>query len=291
MAQHEILSYEELLRLLRILIPLGIKKIRLTGGEPLVRRGITEFTRTLCAIEGLQEVCLTTNGVLLSEKIDELYTAGIRTINISLDTLDPKRYGEITTRPLWHKVWEAIERALSFSDIKVKINVVVMRGINDDEIQAFGLLTYDYPLQIRFIEFMPVGCGSRWSNEAFMPGAEIVERVKRGGKLIPLASKGNAGPAVLYKFADARGELGFINPVSCSFCAYCNRMRITADGQLRMCLFSDKELDVKKYLRIGARDAELAELISKAVKDKPPGRPGEGRLIHQCNRQMSQIGG
>lgn len=288
MAHGEILRYEELLRLVKLLIRLGIKKVRLTGGEPLVRRGITDFVRTLGGIDGLQEVCLTTNGVLLAEKIDDLYKAGIRTFNISLDTLDAKRYGEITTRPLWHKVWEAIEKALSFGDIKVKINVVVMKGVNDDEVESFGLLTYDYPLQIRFIEFMPVGCGSRWSHDAFMSGTEVAERIKSRGQLIPIPVKKGAGPAMLYKLAGAIGEIGFIDPVSSSFCAACNRMRITADGQLRMCLFSDNELNIKKYLRAGAQDAELEPLIVKAVKEKPPA--GAVRSL-QCNRQMSQIGG
>lgn len=291
MAHREILRYEELLRLVRILIPLGIKKVRLTGGEPLVRRGITSFIRALSSMDGLQEVCLTTNGVLLAEKIDELYEAGVRRLNISLDTLDAKRYSAITTRSLWYKVWEAIERALTLGDIKVKVNVVVMKGVNDDEIGPFTWLTYNYPLQVRFIEFMPVGCGSRWRSDVFRPGAEIVEQVKKAGELIPLPGKENAGPAVVYTFAGAAGEIGFINPVSCNFCAFCNRIRMTADGQLRLCLFSDNELDIKKYLRAGVQDPDLAELILNAVKEKPLERPGRGRLIHQCNRQMSQIGG
>ncbi|MDD5450370.1 MAG: GTP 3',8-cyclase MoaA [Desulfovibrionales bacterium] len=290
-AREEILRYEEFLRLVQVLIPLGIKKVRLTGGEPLVRRGITEFIRSLRRIDGLRAVCLTTNGTLLGEKIDELYAAGINRINISLDTLDAQKYHVITTRPFWHKVWEAIEKALSFGDVEVKLNVVVMKGINDDEIEAFARLAYKYPLQVRFIEFMPVGCGSRWNGDVYMPGAECMERVRKVGDLLPLRHKEDAGPAVVYTFAGAAGEIGFINSISQSFCAFCNRMRITPDGQLRMCLFSDDELDVKKYLRSGMQDAELAGLILKAVKQKPLEHAGYGRLIHQCRRQMSQIGG
>lgn len=289
MAHHEILRYEEYLRLVRLLVAWGIRKVRITGGEPLLRRGIEHFLRSLCLVEGLTEVCLTTNGVLLPAKIHAIHEAGVRAINISLDTLDAKKYLAITSQPYWHKVWEGIETTVLLKDVVTKINMVVMKGINDDEIESFANLTYQYPLQVRFIEFMPIGRKSRWTPDLYLSGAVTMKRVRNVGELSPVPHKDNAGPAAVYRFPKATGEIGFISPLSNPFCASCNRIRITPDGRMRTCLLSDHEFDVKKYLRSGVGDQELAEFLVEAVKRKPLEHAKD--LARTCRRQMSQIGG
>ncbi|MFH1148123.1 MAG: GTP 3',8-cyclase MoaA [Pseudomonadota bacterium] len=288
----EILRYEELLRIVRVSSSHGIKKVRITGGEPLFRRGVVSFLDMLGRVDGLEEIGLTTNGVLLAEMFDGIYGAGIRKVNVSLDTLDPAKYKEITSQPCWGEVWKGIQRALTARDMTVKINVVVMKGINDDEIESFVRLAREYPFQVRFIEFMPIGCGSRWSKERYFPGDEVLQRLRRTGDLIQIPKKENAGPAVVYKLSGGAGEVGLITPVSNSFCNSCNRMRITPDGRLRMCLFSDDELDLKKALRSDIGDDDVLSFLKEAVKRKPPSHTGPATdHFLSCHRQMSQIGG
>lgn len=288
----EILRYEEFLRIVRISVPYGIKKVRITGGEPLFRRGVLGFLGMLSRIDGLEEIGLTTNGVLLAEMFDGIYEAGIRNVNVSLDTLDPAKYREITSQPYWNEVWDGLQKALTRTDMTVKINVVVMKGVNDDEVESFVNLAKEYPVQVRFIEFMSIGCGSRWRKERYLSGAEVLKRVLKAGDLVRIPAKENAGPAVVYKLSGGMGEVGFITPVSNSFCSSCNRMRITPDGHLRMCLFSDDELDLKKLLRSDIGDDELLSFLKEAVGRKPPGHIGPvNDHFLTCNRQMSQIGG
>ena len=287
----EILSYEELLHMVRVSVRSGIRKVRLTGGEPLVRKGFIPFLEKLSAIEELKEITLTTNGVLLKEYAADIRHCGICRINISLDSLKPERFFHITRRDLFHKVWEGIEEAERLHFHPLKINVVAMKGINDDEVLDFARLTLDKPFHVRFIEFMPIGKNNSWTSERFITAEELRTRIKALGDLKPVEHDAMDGPAERYRIEGARGEVGFISAVSSHFCDTCNRLRLTAEGRLRGCLFSDKEIDVKTPLRDGKGDEHLAELLKRAIDEKPhgPGRISSGP--RKCIRQMSSIGG
>ena len=263
----DILSYEEILRLVNIGTQLGIRKVRITGGEPLVRKGAVELLGRLTQIEKLEDVSLTTNGVLLAPNARRIFDAGIRRINISLDSLDPKKYAQITGYDRFEQVWAGIQRALEIGFTPIKINVVAMRGINDDEIMAFGKLTLDHPFHVRFIEYMPIG-NSRASSRDQILTPEIQERIATIGELIPVGNGKNDGPARRYRIAGAQGEVGFISALSHHFCSRCNRLRLTADGKLRACLLSDHHESLKQLLRNGGSDEQLAEIFQIAVRHK-----------------------
>ncbi len=288
---NEILSYEEMLHLVRLSVEMGIEKIRLTGGEPLVRRGALQFIETLSTLEGLNEITLTTNGVLLKEFAKGLKDCGICRINVSMDTLKPDRFNRITGRSFFHRVWEGIHEAERLGFNPIKINVVAMRGINDDEILDFGRLTLERPYHIRFIEFMPVGEHNGWSDDRFIPIQEIRERLLPLGSLQPILHEGLDGPAERYALEGARGELGFIGSLSNHFCETCNRLRLTAEGHLRGCLFSDKETDLKTPLREGKDDDHLLGLIRQTILNKPKNHGIIFPEPRKCVRQMSSIGG
>lgn len=290
--QHpDILRYEELLRLARLGVQAGMTKIRVTGGEPLVRLGVEDFLAALKSLPGLQEICLTTNGVLLAEKAAGLWQAGLRRLNISLDTLRAERYARITGNDRLTKVWEGIHAATVAGFAPIKINCVVLRGINDDEILDFARLSLEHPWHIRFLEFMPIGRSSRWREEYYLPVAQMQERLRQFGPLEELPGEVNAGPAQRFRFPEAKGELGFISPMSQHFCQDCNRLRLTADGRLRPCLFGDEEIDIKRPLRGGAADAELLELFRKAIAKKPARHHLDQDIISPCARSMATIGG
>ncbi len=264
----EILRYEEILRIVRIGIHLGITKIRITGGEPLVRKGCYKFLNQLTAIDGLKDVSLTTNGVLLKDHIDEIASAKINRLNISLDTLDREKYHQITGRDLFDQVWAGIETAHAKGFSPIKINVVVINGVNDDELADLAKLSFDYPFHIRFIEYMPIGkTPAAPAVPLLTPG--IKTRIQALGNLIPVTSQTNDGPAMRFKFKDAMGEIGFISPVSNHFCKTCNRLRLTADGHILTCLLSDISEDIKTPLRAGLLDNDLADVFLKAVERKP----------------------
>lgn len=291
LAQSELLTYEEILRLVSLTVGMGIRKVRLTGGEPLVRRHATEFIKSLAAIHGLDDIRLTTNGLLLQDSLQDLYDAGLRKLNISLDTLQPARYREITGVAAFDRVWQGIRSALQKGFSPVKINVVAMRGINDDEFIEFGRLTLTEPLQVRFIEFMPMGKNSRWDEKKYMASEEIMDRLQPLGRLEARDCGSREGPARVYRLPGAVGSLGFISPLSNHFCDKCNRLRLTADGRLRSCLLTDRETDIKKYLRAGATDAELQELVLQTILQKPRGHSLSGRGEGSCHGEMSRIGG
>ncbi|MBC8177704.1 MAG: GTP 3',8-cyclase MoaA [Desulfobacteraceae bacterium] len=287
----EILTYEEMLHLVRLSVEAGIRKVRLTGGEPLVRKGFIPFLESLCRIEALKEITLTTNGVLLKELAADIKACGISRINISLDSLKAERFFQITGRDYFDRVWEGIQEAERLEFDPIKINVVVMKGINDEEILDFARLTLEKPYHIRFIEFMPVGANNGWSPKKFISMEEIREQIGTLGVLRPVKSNPLDGPAQRYVLERAKGEIGFIGALSNHFCEKCNRLRITAEGHLRGCLFSDQEIDIKSPLREGKGDAHLFDLISDAMKNKPR-EPGAGRHgPRKCIRQMSSIGG
>lgn len=282
----EILTYEEILKIVEIGVALGIKKVRITGGEPLLRKGIVSFIERLANIEGIIDIGMTTNGVLLKRFANALFNAGLKRVNISLDSLDEKKFRLITRIGSIHDVLEGIEEAEKVGLNPVKINVVVMRGINDDEVEKFALWSIEKDYQIRFIEFMPIGPNS-WREEMFISKNQIRELIeKKVGPLFPVQMK-KSGPAEYYKLEGAKGLLGFISPMSSHICTRCNRLRLTAEGKLRPCLFSDKELDLKQLLRAGASDEEIRELIIKTINLKPKGMSEKSKPL----RAMSTIGG
>lgn len=292
MAHENILRYEEILRLVRLSILRGIRKVRLTGGEPLVRKGFTDFLKRLSKIDGLDEITLTTNGVLLKQYAAEIKECGVHRVNISLDSLKPEKFKRITGRDFFEQVWQGIQEAEQLGFNPIKINVVAIRGINDDEIEDFGSLTLEKPYHIRFIEHMPVGDNNNWNSEKFMPILEIYERLQNVGPLVPIQRRNQLdGPAQRYKIKDAKGEIGLIGALSNHFCAVCNRLRLTADGHLRSCLFSENEIDVMPELRGGESDEAILALIERAIREKPEKHNLKRQGHRSCTRQMSSIGG
>ena len=268
MDHEEILRYEEILRIVRIGIRLGISKVRITGGEPLVRTDCCDFLETLAKLRGLNDISLTTNGVLLSDYIDRIVSAGIKRVNISLDTLDRQKYAEITGVDAFDRVWRGIQAAYEKGMHPIKINVVALNGINDEELADLAALSFQHPFHIRFIEYMPIG-QTRQCDKAPLLYPDIRTRIEKLGELLPVARQANDGPAMRYKFNGAIGEIGFISAVSHHFCEQCNRLRLTADGRIRSCLLSDIHEDIKTPLRNGRLDTDLANIFFRAVRRKP----------------------
>lgn len=287
----EILTYEEMVHLVRLSVHSGIRKVRLTGGEPLVRKGFIGFLESLCRIQGLKEVTLTTNGVLLKEFAAAIKACGICRINVSLDTLKAERFFQITGRDFFNRVWEGIEEAEQVGFNPIKLNVVAMKGINDDEILDFARLTRRRPYHVRFIEFMPVGQNNCWSSEKFISTEEIQRQIKSLGVLRPLRPDPFDGPAQRFVLDGGKGEIGFIGALSNHFCTVCNRLRLTAEGHIRSCLFSEQEIDIRAPLRRGKDDEYLLGLIRLAIKNKPKDHGVLGQGPRKCVRQMSSIGG
>ena len=289
---NEILSYEEMLHIVRLAILRGIRKVRLTGGEPLIRKGFIDFLQKLHDIEGLEEITLTTNGVLLKELANDIKACGIQRLNVSLDTLKPERFLKITGRDYFDRVWEGILEAEQLGFAPIKINVVAIKGFNDDEIPDFARLTLEKPFHVRFIEIMPIGEDNSWSQDKFISQEDILDKIKTVGDLKPIHRRHSLdGPARRFILDKGKGELGVIGSLSNHFCNICNRLRLTADGQLRSCLFSDKEFDIKSLLRNGKGDPAILELIETAIKEKPKNH-GNKYIGHKnCTRHMSTIGG
>jgi cyclic pyranopterin phosphate synthase len=287
----EILSYEEILKIARITAARGVSKIRITGGEPLVRRGIIDLITALHELPGIADLSITTNGILLQSCAASLRNAGIQRINISLDSLDPEKYKKITRGGDLNAVLAGIRKAREVGFSPIKINVVAMRGINDDEIAAFAKLTLDRPVHIRFIEFMPVGSSNGWDHASFISSTEMQERIAAVGALAEDDVPARSGPARMYRLEGAQGKIGFIAALSSHFCSTCNRLRLTADGRLRTCLFSDNETDLKTPLRNGCDDAELDRIITGTIKSKPQQHKMLEPSFKKCSRGMSAIGG
>jgi len=291
--RHEdILTYEEILRFVSIAAPLGISRVRVTGGEPLVRLGISDFLASLRRVEGLEDVSLTTNGVLLSEMAESLVHAGMPRLNVSLDSLDARKYRRITGSDCWDLVWRGVSRAEELGFFPLKINVVPVRGFNHDEIADFARLTLDRRLHIRFIEFMPIGANDRWRRDDCVPSTEVRAAIEREfGPLVPLSSETSAGPSENHQIPGALGVIGFISPITGHFCGACRRLRLTADGKIRPCLLSDTEIDIKSPLRSGCDDHELERLIRLALEIKPERHHLQEQTMGCFRRTMSKIGG
>lgn len=264
----EILSFEEITRLARILVGLGVEKIRLTGGEPLVRQNLDRLIERLSAIEGLKDISLTTNGSLLAAQAPALRRAGLRRVNVSLDSLDPEKFARITKRGDLNKVLEGIFAAKQCGLEPVKLNAVIERGVNDDDILELVEFSRTHGFAIRFIEFMDVGNANNWTSDKLVSKKEIIERVQAR---YPLKEKGRgdgSAPAVDYEFADGRGDIGVIASVTEPFCTSCTRVRLTADGKVVTCLFSQVGHDVKGLLRSGADDHRIAEFLEAIWKGR-----------------------
>lgn len=263
----EILSYEELLRIAALAAEAGIPKIRVTGGEPLVRRGVVDFLKSLNQVPGIEAVCLTTNGVMLPDLAPALYEAGLRHLNISLDTLRRERYREITGKDNWQEVMAGLNLALALGFQPIKLNCVVLKGINDDELIDLALLARDYPVEVRFIELMPT-VSREWWRRHFLPITAVSQSLAGLGPLTPVIPAVTSGPARTFRVSGFQGKLGFISPISDHHCGSCNRLRLTAAGQLRPCLLREQQLNVKVPLRVGLSDRLIACLFHEAVRLK-----------------------
>ncbi|MBI4287236.1 MAG: GTP 3',8-cyclase MoaA [Chloroflexi bacterium] len=287
--REDMLSYEEIYTVARAAAELGISKVRLTGGEPLVRAGLSRLVSMLAGIEGIEDIALTTNGVLLARYAAELKAAGLRRVNVSLDTLRPDRFQRITRGQRLEQVLEGLRVAEELGLTPVKINVVAMRGINDDEIPDFARKTIDDGWNVRFIELMPFGEeGAKEENH--IPVAEIRERLEALGPLEACMPAAGGGPARYFRYPNAKGSIGFISPISEHFCTNCNRLRLTADGHLHLCLLGEAEVDLRAALRSGVSQAEIKAILQRAVAAKPERHylaEGKGPF----GKAMAHIGG
>jgi len=287
----EILSFEEITRLVGILSNMGVSSIRLTGGEPLVRHNLPDLVRMLRALPGVQDLAVTTNGYLLQRQAAALVQAGMQRFNVSLDSLSHARFIEITRRNALTQVLTGLQTLTRFqSKVSVKINTVTLRGITEKEAIAFALFARTYPFQVRFIEFMPLDADQTWTTDKLITGKEMRSIIEEVSPLEEIPRRDHA-TAKVFRFVDGQGEIGFINPISEPFCHDCNRIRLTAEGTLRTCLFSLHETDLKEPLRSGANDDELADVIRQAVWRKELKHAIGQSGFRQPDRTMSRIGG
>jgi cyclic pyranopterin phosphate synthase len=293
-AHDEILRYEEIETVVRTAAELGITKVRLTGGEPLVRPGIVDLVRMLASVEGIDDLAMTTNAILLNDYAKDLAQAGLQRVNVSLDTLRPERFERITRCGRLEKMLAGMEAAHQAGLTPIKINTVVMRGMNDDEVVDFAHQTVELGWHVRFIELMPIGnSGTVKDNwrERVVTAREIQEQIEATlGALEPAKVLPGGGPARTYRLSGAKGTLGFITPISDHFCHQCNRLRLTADGHLRPCLLSEYEIDLRTPLRNGADEEQIKRLILQSIASKPP-RHHLDESQAPKGRMMSQIGG
>ncbi|MBI4332052.1 MAG: GTP 3',8-cyclase MoaA [Chloroflexi bacterium] len=287
--REDVLSFDEIIRLVAAAASMGITKVRITGGEPLVRTGVVDLVGMLATIEGIDDLCLTTNGLLLGQYARELKAAGLRRVNVSLDSLRPERFEAITRWGKLDRVLEGINLAHEVGLVPVKINVVVLRGINDDEIVDFGRKTLEDDWNVRFIELMPFG-EQQVGQDRLVTVSEIRERLSPLGPLEACSPVAGGGPARYYRFPGARGTVGFISPVTEHFCFSCNRLRLTATGMLRPCLLQEQEVNLREPLRAGASREELAEMFKNAALCKPEGHKLDQGLVPR-KRSMTEVGG
>ncbi len=290
MEHDEILRYEEIVRLARLAYELGFTKFRLTGGEPLARKGLPDLVRELVNFGENIDLALTTNAVLLARHAEELRSAGLNRLNISLDTMKRERFQQISRHDLFDAVMNGIHRAVEVGFAPIKVNVVVVRGVNDDEILDFVEMTREQPLWVRFIELMPFN-RNNWRNEDFVSADEMIERIGKHYELEKTSQHGGSAPAVDYQLSGHKGRIGFIAPLSRKFCDLCNRLRLTADGNLLPCLHSAMEIDIKTPMREGASDSRLKSILQKAMIAKPEAHMLCNDGSEKTGRIMSKVGG
>jgi GTP 3',8-cyclase len=287
----EILTFEEIERLVRIFAGLGVDKIRLTGGEPLLRHDLEVVVSKVAAVPGVHDLAMTTNGFLFSRKAHQLKAAGLKRVSFSMDSLDRDNFKRMTGRDGLADVQKSIQLAQELGFDPVKVNAVVIRGINDHELETLADFARQSNLSFRFIEFMPLDSSRAWMKDMVVPGHEILARLRARFDLIPAPAKNQSETARRWAFADGRGEIGIIAPVTEPFCGHCNRIRLTADGKIRTCLFSVHEHDIKGPMRAGAADSQLTELLREIVWQKEARHHiGEAEFV-QPERTMSCIGG
>ena len=287
----DLLTYEEIVRIARAAASAGVRSIRISGGEPLIRRSLDRLVAAIDAVPGIDDIALSTNALLLDEQIDALAAAGLRRVNVTLDTLREDRFERIARRPGLARVLAGIDAAIAAGLEPVKINVVVMRGENDDELEAFAQWTRERAVFVRFIELMPVHENLGIQRDAYIGSDEILERVSRIGDLRPASGPGGNGPARYYAFDGAPGAVGVISPLSHDYCDRCNRVRLTADGRLRLCLFGDHHIDLRTPVRAGADEEALAGLLRSAMFIKPERHHLKLGETSSRMRAFSEIGG
>ena len=287
----DILSFEEVVELVSAAAAVGVRSIRLTGGEPLVRKDLHRLVRGIAAIEGISDISLSSNGLLLEEQLDELVKAGLTRVNISLDTLREDRFEAIARRPGLARVRSSIDAAIAAGLAPLKINCVVMRGVNDDELADFAALTIEKPIYVRFIEMMPVQENAGLQRDAYMSADEMLERVRQIGTIRAVPGPGGNGPARYFAFDGAAGAVGVISPLSHDYCDRCNRVRLSADGKLRLCLFGDYEIDLRAPLRSGASRDDIAALLRGGMLIKPERHHLRLGEVSSRMRAFSEIGG
>jgi cyclic pyranopterin phosphate synthase len=286
---NEMLSYEEIIRFVKICAELGVSKIRFTGGETLTLRDISHLIEEINKINGIKDISLTTNGVLLGKNINDLKDAGLRRVNISLDTLKKDKFAYITGVDAFTEVIRSIKKAHYSGLSPIKINSVIIKGFNDDEILDFAKLSIRYNHHIRFIEYMPFGDSGLWDRSKIVTSSEIEARIREAYELESSVNN-EKGPAKMFNIKGAAGKIGFISPISSHICSECNRIRLTSNGRIRPCLFSDVGYNVKKLLREGKSDEEIKSFIIGIVKVKPE-RKDEIGQIKKCQRSLQHIGG
>lgn len=290
--RHELLTFEEIGRFVQVGTRLGISSVRITGGEPLVRSDLDKLVGLLSRIEGIHDLSLTTNGILLAEQATALRAAGLRRLNISLDTLNEDVFQRIARRPGLSAVLAGIAAAQSAGFSRIRLNALSIHGLTETEIVDLVRFARQRDLEMRFIEFMPLDAEQGWDRALVMSGQEVRQRIEQEfGPLVPVARDNPSQPAVDYGFADGWGRVGFINPVSAPFCGDCNRLRLTAEGQMRNCLFSTEEWDARRLLRSRACDVELEQLMLDCVAAKKTGHGIDSPEFMRPARAMYQIGG
>jgi GTP 3',8-cyclase len=292
MDRRELLTFEEITRFVKAVVPLGINELRLTGGEPLVRKDLHRLVAMLASLPGIQDVGLTTNGLLLAEQAPALFAAGLRRLNVSLDALDPVKFREFTRREGYEKVREGIDVARKIGFSPIKINAVSVRGMTEAEVVPFGHFARETGLEVRFIEYMPLDADNAWERGKVLFESEIRQILSQEIlPLVPVATQDPNAPATDFRFADGIGRIGFISSVSRPFCQQCNRIRITADGKLRNCLFSLEETDVRELLRSGGTDEQVQQAVRSSVMAKKEGHEINTARFVQPLRPMYSIGG
>ena len=288
----DVLSFEEIVRLTRVFASAGIERIRLTGGEPLARRGLSDLVGMLKEIDGIKEIAATTNGLLLADHAESLKAAGLDRLNVSLDTLDPERFQQITRRNGLEKVIAGIESAQEAGFDNIRMNAVAIAGLTEDDIVPLAKFARQRGLELRFIEFMPLDGDQQWNSQSVMTGESIRRAIESEiGALVEEERKLDSQPAVDFAYADGQGRVGFIDPVSAPFCSACDRVRITAEGKLRNCLFSTQEWNLLELLRGGADDEEILRSIRLSVNQKKAGHGIDSEEFVRPERAMYQIGG
>ena len=287
----KLLTFEELTRIATVVSKLGINRLRLTGGEPLMRKDLPQLVRMLSGIEGIDDIAMTTNAFFLKEHAQSLKDAGLKRLNVSLDALDPEKFKHVNRRDCLQQVLDGLQEAARVGFQSIKINAVAMRNFSESEIIRLIDMGRSDGFEVRFIEFMPLDSDQAWERDKVLFGHEIVDLIREKHELIPIDNSLDIGPASEYKFADGKGKIGIITAVSNPFCDHCNRIRMTAEGKLRTCLFSTHETDLKQLIRSGASDEDIAQALKQAVLIKEPGHKINLDSFERPTRAMHAIGG